>query len=345
MVREAKPLTLDSQVPIMTTTELLEPGLVGVLRPVILVPESLTERLSAAEIDAILAHELTHLRRQDNLLAMIHMLVEALFWFHPLVWFIGARLCEEREHACDEAVLDAGKKPLDYAQTILKVCRFYFRSPLACASGVSGSDLDRRITAIMARRDIDEVDPNKILLLAGLGFLIILTPLVTGGLKPAATAPLVQNFAQLLAPTGGEAVQQVASVRPRLRHRIVPDPVQVQKRFVTAPAIDASMPVIVLPTPRLAAEAAEISDATSEALVCRPPQHLPSSHLMGPQVCLPQRDWDRFQAQGLELMPDGRTLSASFNKASHSEIGCKNTASRVSGASNALATSLALCFL
>jgi len=311
MVGEAKPLTIDSEIPIKATSELLEPGLVGILRPVILVPESLFERLSLAEIDAILAHELTHLRRRDNLLAMIHMLVEAVFWFHPLVWLIGARLCEEREKACDEAVLEDGKKPLDYAQTILKVCRFYFRSPLACASGVSGSDLDRRITAIMARRDIDEVDPNKILLLAGLGFLVILTPLVTGGLKPA--APLVRSFVQILAPAESQPAQTVITVSPRPRHHSVAQaaPVQVPERFVAAPAIDVSMPMIVIPAPQLAAEPAEIIDAKSEALVCRPPQRLPTSRLQGPQVCLPQQQWDRLKTQGLVLMPDGHTLAAS----------------------------------
>jgi hypothetical protein len=331
MVRDAKPLALDSQVPIKVTTELLEPGLVGILRPVILVPESLTKRLSGPEIDAILAHELTHLRRRDNLLAMIHMLVEAVFWFHPLVWFVGARLCEERERACDEAVLDAGKKPLDYAQTILKVCRFYFRSPLACASGVSGSDLDRRITAIMARRDIDEVDPNKILLLAGLGLFIILTPFVTGGLQPAITAPLMQNFVQILAPSEPLPEKPVAHPGPRHRVAAQASPIRAPQHLVSAPVIDTSMPMIVIPAPQLAAEPAEIASGKTETPVCRPPQHLPSSRLLGPQICLPQQEWDRLKAAGLLLMPDGRTVTASYGM-SH-PMTC---ASGVAGASTAI---------
>jgi beta-lactamase regulating signal transducer with metallopeptidase domain len=344
IARQAKPLTLESPVPIKATSELLEPGLVGIIRPIILLPESLAERLSRTEIDAILAHELTHWRRRDNLLAMIHMLVEALFWFHPLVWFIGARLVEEREQACDEAVLEDGKKPLDYAQTILKVCRFYFRSPLACASGVSGSNLDRRITAIMARREIDDVDPNKILLLAGLGLFILLTPFVTGGLKPISTPPLVQNLVQALTPAASsEPVRASAVLRPHSRHRVAPKPVSLraQEKLVAASVSDPGIPIIIIPTPPVMADAAE--SAKHELLVCRPPQHLPSSHLMGPQVCLPQQDWDRFKAQGLELMPDGYTLGIRYRAAAHGEIGCKNTASRVSGASNALATALAIC--
>ena len=52
--------------------------------------------------------------RRDNLAAAIHMVVEAIFWFHPLVWWIGARLVEERERACDEEVLRLGNEPTVY---------------------------------------------------------------------------------------------------------------------------------------------------------------------------------------------------------------------------------------
>jgi hypothetical protein len=282
---------------------------------VILLPESLAAKLSRAEIDAILAHELSHLRRHDNLLAAVHMLVEALFWFHPLVWFIGARLVEEREQACDEAVLGGSRRPLDYAQAILKVCRLYVRSPLPCASGVSGADLDRRITAIMTRRDVDEVDPRKILLLAGLGAFAVIAPLVTGSLKPIPAAQLVQRVTRLLVPAG-QSVPPVAKPVPA-PHKTVTRasamPV-LHRNMLTAPAIEARVPLIIVPMPQLASEAAPQPDASestirSEALVCRPPQNLPDSRLMGPRVCLPQEKWDWMKSKGLQLMPDGRTLA------------------------------------
>jgi hypothetical protein len=78
------------------------------------------------------------------------MIVEAVFWFHPLVWWIGARLVEERERACDEAVLTLGSEPRDYAEAILNVCKSYPESPLPCVSGVTGSNLQKRIEAIMS---------------------------------------------------------------------------------------------------------------------------------------------------------------------------------------------------
>jgi beta-lactamase regulating signal transducer with metallopeptidase domain len=89
------------------------------------------------------------MRRRDNLFAALHMLVEALYWFWPPVWWLGARMITERERACDEAVLRSGSDPQVYAEGILKVCKHYVSSPLACASGISGADLKRRMEEIM----------------------------------------------------------------------------------------------------------------------------------------------------------------------------------------------------
>jgi len=314
IVHNATPLALDAPVPIRTTQELLEPGLAGILWPVILLPESLAQKLSKAEIDAILAHELCHLRRRDNLAALVHMLVEAVFWFHPLVWFIGARLVEEREQACDEAVLDEGKKPLDYAEAILKVCRLYFRSPLPCASGVSGADLDRRITAIMVRHHADDVDPNKILLLAALGACVVMAPLVLGGLKQAVPATLAQNLARAIAPIASRVEPAPApAVQPSRPHRLAAQaPAQPETRLVAAPEIDASLPIIFVPEPQVTTD--PVDTAKPETPVCRAPQQLRDSRLLGPQVCLPQKVWDRFKAQGLVLQPDGKTLAMGYDQ-------------------------------
>ena len=94
---------------------------------------------------SVTEHELCHARRRDNLTSAVHMIVETVFWFHPLVWWIGARLVEERERACDEAVLSLGSEPLDYAEGILTVCMSYVESPLSLVSGVTGANLKKRI--------------------------------------------------------------------------------------------------------------------------------------------------------------------------------------------------------
>ena len=118
-------------------------------------------RLSAGETDSILAHELTHLKRRDNLTAAIHMLVETLFWFYPLVWLIGARLIAERERACDENVLARGHDPEVYAGGILKVCKFCLQSPLSSAAGVSGGNLGQRVREIMTAPRAIRLNPAR----------------------------------------------------------------------------------------------------------------------------------------------------------------------------------------
>src|SRR5437667_8323103 len=127
----------------------LEPGVFGVWRPVLLWPRSIGERLDDRQVEAILAHEVAHVRRRDNLAAAVHMTVQALFWFHPLVWWLGARLVDERERACDAEVVRLGSDPQVYAESILQTCQFYLESPLVCVAGVRGSNLKRRIEALM----------------------------------------------------------------------------------------------------------------------------------------------------------------------------------------------------
>ncbi len=114
-------------------------------------PEGISEHLDDSHLDAIVAHELWHVRRRDNLVATVHMLVEALFWFHPLVWWVGAKMVEERERACDEQVLELGSERHVYAESILRVCEFCAAYPVPCVSWVTGADLKKRIVHIMSR--------------------------------------------------------------------------------------------------------------------------------------------------------------------------------------------------
>jgi len=206
--REVDALRRLGEIQILFSAAAIEPGIFGILRPVLLWPAGISERLTDAQMDAILAHEIGHVRRRDNLTAAIHMLVEAVFWFHPLVWWIGARLVEERETACDQDVLRFEREPEVYAEGILKVCEYCLEAPLLCVSGVSGSDLKKRIQGIMAHRVDHDLGPARKLLLAVAGFAAIAVPIGIGVLNapasraqsPAATTP-AQKF-------------EVASIKP-----------------------------------------------------------------------------------------------------------------------------------
>src|SRR6185312_5519012 len=100
-----------ARLPVLTTSAPVEPGLIGIFRPVLTLPDGILARLSPQAMDAILAHELCHFRRRDNLTAAIHMLVESLFWFHTLIWVFGRTFMTERDRACNETVLAARNDP------------------------------------------------------------------------------------------------------------------------------------------------------------------------------------------------------------------------------------------
>jgi bla regulator protein BlaR1 len=193
----------------------LEPGIFGIIRPLLLWPEGISRHLQDAHLEAILAHEVQHVRRRDNLAAAMHMVVEAVFWFHPVVWWLGTRLVEERERACDEEVLRLGNQPAIYAESILKTCEFCVAAPLACISGVTGADLKQRIVRIMTQRSADKVGFLKKILLVAIGTGALAGPIVAGVIKaPVANAQSAQatmgsasnNFAvpQQLYHVGGD---------------------------------------------------------------------------------------------------------------------------------------------
>jgi len=191
-MRRAKPLRIDIPsgipIPVMSCPERLEPGVFGIVWPVLLLPEGIVDRLSAAHLQMILAHESCHVRRRDNLSAAMHMVVEAMFWFHPIVWWIGTRLIDERERACDEEVLGLGGDPRAYAESILKICEFYLSSPLTCMSGITGSGLKGRIREIMGNRVARDLSPSRALLLAVAAIGALAGPVVMGAMqmRPAA---------------------------------------------------------------------------------------------------------------------------------------------------------------
>ena len=173
-------MRIRTPVALRSTATAIEPGIFGIFRPVLLLPANITDRLAGAHLESVLAHELCHVRRRDNLTSAVHMLVEAIFWFHPLVWWIGARLIEERESACDEAVLKLGNDPEVYAESILQTCRYYLESPLPCVSGITGADLKSRIVRIMSEGATRRLTLARRVLLAAAGIAAVSAPVVLG---------------------------------------------------------------------------------------------------------------------------------------------------------------------
>jgi TonB family protein len=161
----------------------MEPAIVGIFGPALLWPSCLSHDIDSEHLEPIIAHEMVHVVRRDNLLALIHMAVNAVFWFHPVVWWIGARLIDERERACDEGVLALGHQPASYARGILKTCELCAASPLTSVAGITGGELKSRIARIMRNEPAVPLSVVKKswIGLAGLALVIVPIAAASGG--------------------------------------------------------------------------------------------------------------------------------------------------------------------
>jgi len=225
--------------PIVAASGPLEPGVLGMLEPVLLWPRHLTAGLSDAQIETIVAHEACHIARRDNLLALVQIVVSALFWFHPLVWWIGARLVDERERACDERVLALGRPPSTYAESILKTCQLCIVSPLVNVPGVTGGDLKRRITRIMKNEPSRPLDARRKAALVAAALVLLLLPTAAGvsacqrdtGVSPTqafrAQAPSADISRGVNRPAGNITTPKlIKETHPQYSARAIQDKVQ-----------------------------------------------------------------------------------------------------------------------
>lgn len=133
------------------------PTVMGIFRPMILLPLSLTSGLTSDQLESILAHELAHLRRYDHLVNLLQRVIESLLFFHPAVWWVSNRVREEREHCCDDLVIACGALPFDYAASLLRVAELSRPSTLRpavaavslLATGNKPSNLRQRIARLL----------------------------------------------------------------------------------------------------------------------------------------------------------------------------------------------------
>lgn len=159
----------------------------GWWRPAVLLPASLLTGMDPVLLEALLAHELAHIRRQDYLANLLQSLAETLLFFHPAVWWISARIRTTREEACDDLAAMAIGEPRRLALALAELDRFQFPEPAPnLALGAHQGDLMTRITRLL-----HPVQPRPILggLLPALLAAAFLTPLMASSAPPVQTIP------------------------------------------------------------------------------------------------------------------------------------------------------------
>jgi HEAT repeat protein/beta-lactamase regulating signal transducer with metallopeptidase domain len=126
------------------------PAVIGWLRPVILVPASALTGLTPQQLEVLLAHELAHVRRYDYVVNVVQCVIETLLFYHPAVWWVSRRVRDEREHCCDDLVVQlCGDRHL-YAAALVDMERLRPRTPrLALAATGGGGSLLNRVTRLI----------------------------------------------------------------------------------------------------------------------------------------------------------------------------------------------------
>jgi beta-lactamase regulating signal transducer with metallopeptidase domain len=131
------------------------PMVVGWVRPMILLPISLTTGWPVAQLRALLVHELAHIRRKDPIVNFLQLICESLLFFHPAVWFVSNRLREERENCCDDLAIEMGVDRVVYAHALARVVESTVsnidsRVALAATTAKRPSQLRRRLSRLLA---------------------------------------------------------------------------------------------------------------------------------------------------------------------------------------------------
>jgi GWxTD domain-containing protein len=134
----------------LTSSACASPVTVGWIRPVVILPAAWLE-WSASKLDAVLTHEQEHVRRRDPLVQWLALLNRAVFWFHPVAWWLERRLAGLAEQACDDAVLTRGHDPQEYSAYLLETARAVARASRVTLAGVfmPGGFLPQRIRRIL----------------------------------------------------------------------------------------------------------------------------------------------------------------------------------------------------
>jgi beta-lactamase regulating signal transducer with metallopeptidase domain len=190
----AERMGLSRAVRVLTASLPGGPSVIGWIKPVILIPAATIAGLTPEQLEMILAHELAHIRRFDYLVNLGQMLIETLLFYHPAVWWVSARIRQERELCCDDVAVGVCGNPISYVRALTALEKLRSAEPLV-AMGVASRPLLYRIQRLAGVRTRDDSS-------CWAGILAISAALVCLGLS--------QNWARGQAPVPPHALQTPA---------------------------------------------------------------------------------------------------------------------------------------
>lgn len=187
--RIAHHLAISRPVAIFQSARICGPAVAGWLKPVILMPAAALAGLSTPQFEAVLAHELAHIRRNDYLMNLLATAVETLLFYHPAVWWISRQIRTEREHCCDDLAVSACGDPLVLARALVELEQLR-GAGVQLAMAASGGSLSRRIRRLVDPHAAPQRGPSA--WFAALAFIASAAVLLTWGIETP-TALLAQT--------------------------------------------------------------------------------------------------------------------------------------------------------
>ena len=193
--KQLQSLKMSKPVQLLKSIHVDMPMTYGVLKPVILIPAALFFQLSPLQLEAIIAHELAHIKRHDYLVNLIQSVLEVLFFFHPIFWWINKTAKEQRENACDDLAISMGISPKDLAFGLASVLN-YAKNPtpeIAMAAAKTNNPTLNRIKRIMGIKTSSS-QPTTITSMTMMITLLLGATLMVG----ASDKPATDSFEELM---------------------------------------------------------------------------------------------------------------------------------------------------
>jgi beta-lactamase regulating signal transducer with metallopeptidase domain len=207
----ARRLDVRSSVRVVETTQVDAPTALGWLRPVILLPIAALANLTPIQVEAILTHELIHVRRHDYVINVLQTIVETVFFYHPAVWWISRQIRIEREHCCDDVAVQVCGDPVEYAAALAELEEWRAREVSLALAATGGSLRDRVHRLLNVPVDHDARSLTWVLPI-GLTLALAAGVYVLSAAPSQAEAVLANNDLQAVpASDPSQAVEPVAS--------------------------------------------------------------------------------------------------------------------------------------
>ena len=212
------------------------PAVIGWMRPAIVVPVSVLSGLAPAHLDAILAHELSHIRRRDYLVNIVQCVVETLLFYHPAVWWVSRRIRVERELCCDDLAASLCDSRLTYATALASLETLRASTP-ALAMPATGGVLLHRIRRLVDPRcaSIPEFSGGFAMCVVATLLLFVSQAMAT----PPVTSPATADVTVASSPAPTRSVAAMTPVEPG-QPQVKPQPPQVVVGSVEGTVLDAS---------------------------------------------------------------------------------------------------------